>query len=115
MRIENARIKSSFLGIDHGQLTAYLQIEWDGLNCSFGGYILDEYCEQEQIRKGHAFGSIFIRSVLDTLEVESWEKLPGTYLRTVDIGSSERISRIGHIIKDKWFDPKALSAKYKDQ
>ena len=113
MQIENAIIKSTFLSVDRNILTAYLNIEWESMGCDFGGYRMDISSDAEI--KGHAFGSAFIRSILDTLEIESWEALPNTFLRIEHSGPGVGISRIGHIIKDKWFDPQVLAAKYKDQ
>lgn len=91
--IRNAVIESTTLGFeDHGIMTAFLNTMSDSLGQGFGGYSMNG-----------KWGMEFIKHVLKTLEVESWEDLPKTHLR-VD-ASSDKIHRIGHIIKDQWFDP----------
>lgn len=107
--IKNARIKSTHLGReDHGIMTCYLHLEYEGAGQGFGGYALDNPVKDEDgkflRREGRAYGMEFICAILRTLEVDSWEKLPGTHLR-VDADFHE-IKAIGHIIKEKWFNPK---------
>lgn len=88
----NARIVSTFLGIeDHGILTFFLNLEGDGWGQGFGGY----FC------KG-AFLAASVRKILDTLEVDSWEKLPGRNIRVE--ANSDKVYCIGHYLKDKWYD-----------
>jgi len=90
--IENARINAVFLGIgDHGP-DAWLHLEMDGTGQGFGGYNLRS-----------AAMSVFVLGVLDALDERDWMKLVGKYCR-VDHDSG-KIYRIGHLIKDKWFDP----------
>jgi hypothetical protein len=112
MKIENARIKSTMLGTeDHGIMTAYLHLEGDGWGVGFGGYCFDEYDESANRRFGTAFGTEFILQILRTLDIESWEKLPGTVIRVEYEGWGRKVLRIGHYMKDKWFDPSALAKK----
>ncbi len=120
--IENARIKSTHLGEeDHGIFTAMLTLmTGESQAQGFGGYCLDTPKKDENgtflRRAGTAFGMEFVIQVLETLEVSSWEKLPGTYCR-IDRESSScssGIRRIGHILKDRWFDPKELAKEYHD-
>lgn len=40
---------------------------------------------------------------MKTLEVDSWEQLKGQYVRIVSKGWGEKIDKIGHLMKDKWF------------
>jgi hypothetical protein len=91
--IENAKIVKVTLGNgDHGP-DGWVHLEMNGSGQGFGGYHLG----------GEAM-SIFVLGILKTLEVDDWSKLVGTYCRVDhDWG---HIYRIGHIIKDKWFDPK---------
>ena len=54
--IENGKITSTYLGIeDHGILTYWLQVSFDGMGCGFGGYCIEgkepsKYC-QESIKQ----------------------------------------------------------------
>lgn len=95
--IENARISKVFLGIgDHGP-DGWIHLEMNGSGQGMGGYNL----------RGEAM-SIFVLGVLQALEVDDWSALVGKYCRVDhDWG---HIYRIGHIIKDKWFDPKEAFA-----
>ena len=49
----------------------------------------------------------FISKILETLEVDTWEDLPDTYLRVE--ATSSKVTKIGHILKDQWFDPQEIS------
>ena len=112
--IQNCKIKSTQLGAeDHGIFTAFLHLEGDGWGCGFGGFAMDGWDEAHKQRIGHPFGVEFIKAVLETLEVSAWEKLPGVFLRAEHEGCGGRVIRIGHPIKNKWFDPKQLAAEIK--
>ncbi len=112
-QMENGKISDTMLGReDHGILTCYLGIDFDSTHQSFGGYGFDEYVSDREgahVRLGNAFGMEFIRCVLYTLEVDRWEKLVGLNIRVRRSGTSYNsgITAIGHIIKDRWFDPEA--------
>ena len=113
--IRNARIKSTFLGTeDHGIFTCYLHVEGDGWGCGFGGFALDQWDRAKERRVGHPVGIEFINAILGTLEVGAWEKLPGTFLRVETEGLGGSILRVGHPIKEKWFDPEELFARQED-
>lgn len=108
--IKNARITRTTLGVeDHGILTAFLHLEGDGWGIGFGGYALDEPRKDAEGRHagrfGTAYGMEWIRQVMETLCVESWEKLPGTHVRVETQGWGGVALRIGHITKERWFDP----------
>ena len=97
--MENGKITKTFLGKeDHGIFTSNITIEFDGRGQGFGGYSLDG----KGGKKGSGIG--FISKILDTLEVDSWENLKGTHLRVKR--EDGLIKEIGHIVKDKWFNPK---------
>lgn len=109
--IENMRVESVSLGTsDHGVLSAWLHLAGDGWGQGFGGFAMDEYDKNKKRRVGHAFGAEFILRILETLGVDQWEKLPNTPLR-VDRNDGG-ITRIGHFLKDQWFDPKELAQEY---
>ena len=104
MKEKNAVIESTMLGIeDHGIMTCFLYLDYGGTCQGFGGYSLDVFDKNKDKRIGTAWGTEFVRRVLETIEVDSWEKLKGKHCRVVsDYG---KVYRVGHIIKDKWFDP----------
>lgn len=107
--IENAIVRSTTLGVeDHGIFTAFLHLEGDGWGCSFGGYSLDTWDETKKRRVGTDFGTEFLLRVMATLEVNSWEELSGAKLRCKTEGLGGGVTAIGHLIKNKWFDPKEL-------
>jgi len=120
-RIENAKIDSTTLGVeDHGILTCMLMLSGDGWGIGFGGYAMDEPEKDEAGkfvgRRGTAFGAEYIRLLLETLQVKRWEDLPGTIVRVeTEGGCGGRALRIGHALKDRWFDPKALAATYEPE
>ncbi len=110
--IKNAVIESTFLGKEgHGILSSMLTLDYGGSCQGFGGYGFDKPIKDDQDnflrREGTAYGCEFINRILETLDVESWEKLKGTHLRVVTKGDffNSKIQGIGHIIKDKWFYP----------
>ena len=114
MEIKNAVIERTILGIeDHGIMTCYLHLKYDGPGQGFGGYILDTLNETINERIGTAWGMEFVRRVLKTIEVDSWEKLTGKYCRVE--ADRNKIYRIGHIIKDKWFNPEIDLANMKER
>ena len=99
--IENARITSTFLGReDHGIPTCSVTLDYGGVAQSFGGYDLRYY------------GIEFITKLLDTLEVGEWSALVGQVVRADHTRAS--VDRIGHIIKDQWFNPSELKGKKED-
>lgn len=112
-KIENAKIASTFLGIeDHGILTFFVHVEGAGWGQGVGGYALDGRQRRTESRIGYGPGLLAMRKILETVGVEKWEDLPGTLIRVKRIvwGSSTP-PVIGHIIEDKWFDLKAFMAE----
>jgi len=102
IKTTNALIESTMLGVeDHGILSCFLHLKYDGSGQGFGGYSLDTYNGKE--REGTAWGMEFVRRILEVLEADKWEDLPGMYLRAKHTWS--KVSEIGHITKDKWFNP----------
>ena len=96
--IRNAKIARVELGDgDHGLPTAWLRLDMDGSGQGFGGYHL-----------GGAAMSIFVSGVLSALDVSDWSKLVGTYCR-ID-HDWNKVYRVGHIVKDTWFDPEEAFA-----
>lgn len=92
----NAKISSTYLGMERGILTFWLHLEWSGAGQGFGGYSLGTPAHP------NASCSFVIQQILRILDVMSWEKLPGQLVRVR--GTSTKIDAIGHIIEDRWFD-----------
>lgn len=104
MEIRNAKIEEVSLGYEvHGILTCYLFLDYGSSSQSFGGYALDIWHKEAGERFGTAYGMEFVRSILDVVGVEKWEDLKGKNIRVKS--ESRKIHAIGHIIKDKWFEP----------
>lgn len=103
---KNAIIRGTMLGPeDHGILTCSLTLDYGDSCQGFGGYSFDNYDEARKVRIGSAWGMEFINRLLQTLRVSSWEKLPGTHCRVR--AEFTGVHAIGHIIENRWFDPKA--------
>ena len=112
MKIENAKIESTFLGVeDHGIFTASVGLSGDGWVCGFGGFALDRWSEKDKKRIASAAAGLFIARVIEVLEAGSWEKLKGLHCRAKTEGLGGGILEIGHIVKDRWFNPKDELAK----
>jgi hypothetical protein len=97
MDIKNAEIQDTFLGIeDHGIFTASLTLDYGDSGCQgFGQHDLSF----------RDYGINYLRKILETLEVEQWEDLIGTFVRAkIENGL---IVGIGHITKNIWFVPES--------
>ena len=112
MKEENGVIESTMLGTeDHGILTAFIYCKFDGMSQGFGGYGFDQPIKDKDgeflHREGVAWGMEFIRRVLDTIEVGTWEQLKGKPIRVRRDGNGwgGKIVAIGHYYKDRWFNP----------
>ena len=93
--IENAKITGTFLGKeDHGILTAFVYLEFDGCGQGFGGFDLRRAKDAVD----------FVQGVLDAVGADSWEKLAGKYCRIAKDSMLGPIEAIGHIIEDRWFN-----------
>lgn len=94
MEICNATIERVTLGFDRGTIPcAWVFLDYGGSGQGFGGFCL-----------GGPFTHAFVFGILETLGVEKWEDLKGVSCRVEqDHGG---VHRIGHFLKDKWFDPK---------
>lgn len=100
--IQNATIKSTMLGIEnHGCLTFFLHCEGDGWGQGFGGHSCGN----------GSFLAEAVRQILETLEVDNWEDLPGKNVRLKSCKEDGMLHAIGHITKNKWYDIKEHSKK----
>src|SRR5687768_8585440 len=75
----------------------------------------DQWSEVRNRRIGADYGIEFLSQLMAAVGVESWEKLPGTHVRAETEGTGGRCLRIGHILKNQWFDPEKLSRDMKEQ
>ena len=107
--IDNALITGTSLTRERGFMTSYLYLEGDGWGCGFGGMVLTS----NRHEMGCNYGMEFVEAILETLEKEKWEDLPGTHCRARTRGAGSSIDVIGHIIKDQWFDKVAFTAPYR--
>lgn len=92
MQIKNALITDTNLGYEaHGILTASIYLECEGGGTTmFGGLNLS----------GPSCAT-FIKQILDTVEVQSWEELKKQYVR-VKFDDKGVNYAIGNILSDKW-------------
>ena len=116
--ISNAKIRRTQLGIeDHGIMTCYLNLDLENGSCQgAGGYALDEpvHVDGQFVgRYGTAAGMQFIMRLLETVDAESWETLPGKHIKVKH--NFNEVRAIAHILKDNWFDFKEFFAAHKDQ
>lgn len=101
---KNAVITSAALGPeDHGIFTVSLCLEYEsGAQC-FGGYAMDGYDKAKKRRIGSAYGMEFIVRVMETVGVTEWAQLKGKHVRVE--AEQSKVHAIGHIVKNKWFNP----------
>lgn len=99
---------------DHGIFTCFLFLKLEVGSQGFGGYGLDEYDKIAQRRiDRNGMGLEYIKKILETVGVDSWEKLKGKHIRILkDDTWNSPITGIGHIIEDKWFEPKKWFSQY---
>lgn len=106
--IVNETIESTMLGREeHGIFTFFLYVNLgkDIGHCGIGGYALDRYDPKEKRRKIQSKSIEFISKILDVVGVETWEDLPGKYIRVnIEGGWGMRIYEFGNIIEEKWIN-----------
>lgn len=104
MVIKNAKITSTYLGEDHGCMTLNLYMEGAGFGIGYGGYVLGYYnMEPKPSNEYSGNGMNAIGKLLAVLGVDSYEELPGKFVRIELDGPLGRVVRIGNILEDKWF------------
>ncbi len=93
MEEKNAKLESTMLGFEgHGIMSFMLHFSYGGsVSQGLGGWVLG----------GKAFD--IIPKILKTLDVETWEDLPGQLVR-VRIKDG-RITELGHYLEDQWINP----------
>ena len=112
MEIKNGKITDVTLTMkDHGVLTFYLTVEGGGVGFGYGGYVIGHGYLGANDFEGSDKGMEAIMRIMNTVGVNSWEDLEGKYLRYEDNGWGSGVTKIGHIIEDKWFDIKEFFKK----
>lgn len=103
--IENAKITNVNLSMaDHGVLTLELTLEGSGWSCVFGGRVIGKgYLDAKEFI-GYAKGIEEIMQIMNVVGVERFNDMKGKYVRVETGEWGHSINKIGHIIKDKWFD-----------
>jgi hypothetical protein len=73
----------------------------------FGGWTLDNKPIPESL--GHRTYSLalscWVSRILEIAGAKSWEDLAGCYVRVDIEDGSVKASRIGHLMRDEWFEP----------
>ena len=112
MEIRNAKITSTKLGReDHGIMTFMIFIECCGGGCGVGGYALDAYDKETKTRVYSPKSMEIVSKILNVVGVESWEDLPGKYIRFKDNGWGCTVDEIGNVIEDKWLNLREFFSK----
>jgi len=109
LKIENAIITSTMLGYeDHGILTCGFQLDRQLGSQGFGYYAL----AGKDITSN--YGIEFVKKILNTVGVDTWEELKGKHIR-IKVGRSwgSKIVAIGNFMSDVWFDPEEFSKSYR--
>lgn len=113
MDIKNAIIThATITSDDHGCLSSWITLDYDGSGQGFGGYAL--YLPKSFTH--HRLESVaghFIYRVMEIAGVTEWGKLLGKTIRVK--ADYSKVRAIGHIVKDGWFDPAQDFAEVKDK
>jgi hypothetical protein len=97
---QNAIIKSADLRIDRGVfLCLWIFLDYDGAGQGAGGHVL---ANTERLDEGSGVMFSHLARLMKTLEVESFAALAKTTCRVE--AEHSRVHRIGHFMKDKWFE-----------
>ena len=103
--IENAKITNVSISMeDHGCLTFGLTLEGNGWGTVYGGYCIGHGYLGADHFDGSGKGLEAMMRIMDTVGVEKWEDLKGKYIRVKFTRPGYSITKIGNLIKDKWFD-----------
>lgn len=104
----NAKITGTALGFaDHGIMTFWLSLEFDGGGVGFGGYALDTYDKEKKERVGWGPSLDCLKEIMETVGVENWEDIKGKHIVVESEGFGGKATGIRNLVKeDKWFRPK---------
>ena len=116
MEIENAKIENvSITMADHGCLTFWITLKGDGWGTNYGGYAIGHGYLGSETFESSSKGLEAMMRIMDTVGVNRWEDLPNHYVRVEYTSLGTSITKIGNIIKDKWFDIKEFFSDKRKQ
>lgn len=106
MEISNVKITDASLTMaDHGCLTFFITVEGGGIGVSIGGYCIGHgYLGAKEFKSENGIGLVAMMKIMDVVGVTKWEDLKGKYCRIKSDGWGSRVTTIGNILDDKWFD-----------
>lgn len=111
--VHNALITGTMLGVeDHGIMTCFVYLEWDGGGVGFGGYGLDEYDKEQNKRVGVGYSLDFLKEIMEVVGVEKWEDLKGKHVRVDSEGWGGKALGLGNLLKERWIYPKEFFEQY---
>lgn len=103
--ILNAKITNvSITMADHGCLTFWVTLDGGGWGVSVGGYCIGHGYLGAENFDSTGLGLEAMMRIMDTVGVSRWEDLKGQYVRAEVEGLGGTVTKIGNILKDKWFD-----------
>lgn len=103
--IKNATITSVDLSMaDHGVLTLSMGLKGDGWGCVYGCRVLGTGYVGAEKFEGNEKGIEYIMRLMDTVGVSYFNEMKDKCVRVATKGWGSRVSIIGNIIKEKWFD-----------
>jgi hypothetical protein len=109
----NAKITQTYLGMqDNGLMTFFVALDYGGAGQAAGLYALDRPAVEGQAfpRVGKAPAATMICELLRTLEIKSWEQLPGTACRV--IAKADKVVAIGNLLKDAWVNFEEINERF---
>ena len=106
-KIINAQIKSTRFCFKSGCLTFEVFFEHQKGSQSIGDYCIGHgsmYTDKEENITGTKKGAEAMARIMWAVGVKSWEDLKGKYCRVKFDEENGRLTSVGHIVKDKWFN-----------
>lgn len=104
-QVINGQIKKTFLGTKYSPFFTFeIHVESKKETYCFGGDMLDRYDVEQDKRLGRETGLNPIMTLLKVLRKDTWEELPGTYVRLrirTKNGINPCAVGIGHIVEEE--------------
>jgi len=117
MEIKNAKITDARLFIeDHDILIFMIHLDLGAACCGVGGFALDQAVKIDDDWnyefKASSAGLECMRKIMDVVGVRNWADLKGKYVRYEDNGLGSSVTKIGHIMENKWIYVKEFFKNY---